>query len=100
MSTGCSSVSWHHSGGVSGRGSGPFSSHPIRSRSLPQPPTPTTQKDHPLQEQSFNSRVLVYLQKSTAPAGGPIVLCLPLPSDRSAHSVLVQAGGRGVPSFY
>lgn len=98
--TGYSFVNWHHGGGMSGPSSGPFPSHPIRSGSLPGPPTPTTQKDHPLQEQSFNSRVLVYLQESTAPAGGPIVLCSPLPSDRSAHSVLVQAGGRGVPSFY
>lgn len=37
----------------------------------------------------------MYLQKSTAPAGGPIVLCLPLPWNRSASSVLVQAVAEG-----
>lgn len=40
---------------------------------------PITQKEHSLQEQSFTLPVLVYLQKSTAPAGGPIVLYCPRP---------------------
>lgn len=85
--------------GISAPSSGLFPSHTSGSRSLPQSPTPTTWKDHSLQKQSLSSRVLVYLQKSTTPAGGPIVQCLPSPTpwDSSAHSVLAQAGGRSGP---
>lgn len=67
---------------------------PSGSSALPQASTHHSQ-DHSLQKQSFNSPVLVYLQKSTAPAGGPIVLCCPCLGTVQLTLCLSRQGTKG-----